>query len=240
MELSANCPRLIPVIDIRHNVAVRGIGGRRQEYRPIELSSDPVPLALELCRRAKSHELYLADLDAIEGRAANTDVWTDLSQRGVQLWIDAGVRTARDVDQLLDAEVTKIVAGLETLTGAGELRAIIETAGPARICFSLDLKAGKPLGGLNWPTGVSRIVESAVDAGVTQTLVLDLADVGSGNGPSTVALCRSIHERYPDLLLAAGGGVRNMADIGALGAAGVTSVLVSSALYAGSGRNLKS
>ena len=62
--------------------------------------------------------------------------------------------------------------------------------------------------------------------------MLDLARVGSGEGPD-VALLGELHARFPDLELLAGGGVRDAADLRALAAAGASGALVATALHGG-------
>ncbi len=64
-------------------------------------------------------------------------------------------------------------------------------------------------------------------------IVLDLAQVGMGNGPGTEALCRDLAITFPDVEIVAGGGVRGMEDLQSLKACGVRAVLVASALHDG-------
>jgi phosphoribosylformimino-5-aminoimidazole carboxamide ribotide isomerase len=67
-------------------------------------------------------------------------------------------------------------------------------------------------------------------SGVREVIVLDLARVGSGAGPD-VALVRELRARFPELELLAGGGVRDVADLRALGEAGAAGALVATALH---------
>ncbi len=63
--------RVIPVLDIMGGVVVRGVAGRRSEYRPIESSlcssCDPPVVARAIVERFGLAEFYIADLDAISG-----------------------------------------------------------------------------------------------------------------------------------------------------------------------------
>ena len=64
--------RVVPVLDLKDGIVVRGVGGRRDEYRPIvsRLTSSCQPL--DVAEAFRDHfglsELYLADLDAIAGK----------------------------------------------------------------------------------------------------------------------------------------------------------------------------
>ena len=68
--------------------------------------------------------------------------------------------------------------------------------------------------------------------GLREAIVLDLARVGSGEGPD-VALIAELHAAFPDLELLAGGGVRDVDDLRALDGAGAAGALVATALHRG-------
>src|SRR5262245_30382036 len=91
--------RIIPVLDVLNGVVVRGVGGRRSEYRPVvsRLTSSTAPLdvARALVDSFHPRELYLADLDAIGGAAPAFGVYQGIRELGVRLWVDAGVRDAQ-------------------------------------------------------------------------------------------------------------------------------------------------
>src|SRR5712692_317964 len=97
--------RVIPVMDIMNGVVVRGIGGRREEYRPIvsQLTSSVLPLEVAQAFREQLgfSEIYLADLDAIAGAEPAWKIYRDIQLLGCRLWVDAGIR---DVARALDLE----------------------------------------------------------------------------------------------------------------------------------------
>jgi phosphoribosylformimino-5-aminoimidazole carboxamide ribotide isomerase len=228
--------RLIPVLDLMDGVVVRGVGGQRAEYRPLvsPLAASPAPL--DVARGFAAHfgltELYLADLDAIAGAEPALGVYTALRVAGFRLWVDAGIREAGRAEVLAGAGVEGIVAGLETLAGPGLLAELAGRFGE-RVIFSLDLRAGVPLGNTGWGLDAWSIARQAVAAGVRRVLVLDLARVGEGGGTGTEELCARLASVHPEVELIAGGGVRGIADVRRLGEAGVAAVLVASALHEG-------
>ena len=63
--------RVVAVLDLMGGKVVRGVGGRRSEYRPVvsrlTTSCDPVAVAEAFRQQLGIDELYLADLDAIAG-----------------------------------------------------------------------------------------------------------------------------------------------------------------------------
>ncbi len=217
---------------------VRGIGGRRHEYRPIQsklvASSDPFTISLAFRTVFSLNQLYLADLDAIAGKPPAVDLFHRLRAKGFQLWVDAGLRDVEDAGLLLEAEVEQLVFGLETLRGPEALATAVKQLGK-RAVFSLDLKSGQPLGNrAAWDhADAVSLAERVISLGVRRMIVLDLAQVGSDAGIGTEALCRDLLDIDPELELLAGGGVRNVADLLRLQSIGVSGVLIASALHDG-------
>lgn len=231
--------QVIPVLDLKGGLVVRGVAGRRQDYRPIvsPLAPSPEPVAVAQAFRAAFglRTLYLADLDAIAGAAPAEALYAALHAEGFHLLVDAGVRTREDARQLARTGVAHLVLGLETLEDPATLPALVQELGAGRLVFSLDLKAGEPLGNrAAWGhADALAIAAQVVRAGVERLLVLDLAHVGVGSGTGTEALCRRLAAAHPGLLLLAGGGVRGLADLQRLAEAGVSAALVASALHDG-------
>jgi phosphoribosylformimino-5-aminoimidazole carboxamide ribotide isomerase len=112
---------------------------------------------------------------------------------------------------------------------------LCRVGGSDRWIFSLDLKAGRPLGAASvWGADdPADIVARAVAGGVRRVIVLDLAQVGGGDGVGTEPLLRRIRETHPHVELIAGGGVRGLEDLGRLQTASVGAVLAASALHDG-------
>jgi phosphoribosylformimino-5-aminoimidazole carboxamide ribotide isomerase len=226
--------RVIPVIDLMGGVVVRGVGGRRAEYRPVEsrltTSCEPGDVAAALVAAAGAAELYVADLDAIAGAEPAWEAYRAIRAAGVPLWIDAGVQDADGAAYLARAGVEVVVVGLETLRSMEELGAIVRGIGPERVVFSLDLKSGRPLHGAG---DAVAIAAAAVGQGVRRVIVLDLARVGERGGVGTEAVCAELVRVFPKIEFAAGGGMRDKDDLRRLEAIGVRAALVATALHEG-------
>jgi phosphoribosylformimino-5-aminoimidazole carboxamide ribotide isomerase len=230
---------IIPVLDLLKGQVVRGVAGRRQNYRPIASKLTPSAAPLEVAAAFQEHFglslLYLADLDAIGGSPPALDIYQALQEKGFHLWVDAGLRLARQAAPLAQAGVEGIIAGLETLAGPEELAQLCDTVGPERLLFSLDLLEGKPLTySLAWKTDdPMEIAGRAAHYGVRRLIVLDLARVGMSSGPDTEGLCLCLLGMFPELQLITGGGVRNAGDLRRLRQVGLAGVLLASALHDG-------
>jgi phosphoribosylformimino-5-aminoimidazole carboxamide ribotide isomerase len=226
-------PRIIPVIDVMEGRVVRAVGGRRELYEPIRSrlidSTEPLAVAERLLQVAGSNELYVADLDAIQGHRPQLDWLKPLIDRSVKVMIDAGLKIAADAIPIAAAGAV-VVAGSETLRTFDELAKMIQSWEPPRVVLSIDLKNGTALGTESDPAAA---LERGRAAGVSRFIVLELARVGTSLGPGTSELIRSLRAKFPDVELLAGGGVRGKADIDQLLATGADGVLVASALHDG-------
>ncbi len=231
---------ILPVLDLLDGVVVRGVGGRRDEYRPVVSRLVDRPDALSVARAFRDQlgltRLYVADLDAIVRQRPNRDLYRLLANEGFDLMIDAGLRSLESAAELLASGAAQVIAGLETWPGPDELARLCKAIGTKRVIFSLDLKHGVPLGELSrWQNDEPlSIAIRAIGAGVSELIVLDLASVGGSSGVATTELCTKLRNMYPELRLITGGGIRTARDIEGLAhQLGVDSVLVASALHDG-------
>jgi phosphoribosylformimino-5-aminoimidazole carboxamide ribotide isomerase len=229
--------RVIPVIDLKGGVAVHAVRGERERYRPVRSRIAAGSDAVELTRAVRDgfglDEVYVADLDAIAGGAGNAEVVAAVAAEAHAM-VDAGTSTARAVARVLDLGAARVIVGTESLPGVEAFRALRAALPDAPLVVSLDLLAGRvlspdaALAGLHPAEALARLV----DAGAREAIVLDLARVGSGEGPDT-ALLADLHARLPDVDLLAGGGVRDASDLRALADAGAAGALVATALHGG-------
>lgn len=237
---------LIPVIDLLQGHVVRGMGGDRQAYRPIEsalcASSDPVTVARTLCEHCDARQLYIADLDALMGGSAQIDVLRGVMQAlpQIELWLDAGFADAPGARELLarlqpfDARVVPVF-GSESMASRSALEACFAAAqepernAPSettdltqRAVLSLDRRNGQRLD-----------VAGCWDARALwpkRVIVMTMERVGSQAGPDLDTM-RALRRDSPDTWLVGAGGVRNAADLARATDAGADAWLVASALH---------
>ena len=218
---------IIPVVDLKGGVVVRARMGRRAEYRPIETplapTSDPVDVARGLLSVHAFATLYVADLDAIEGRGDNRLALTRLRAAcpHLTLWVDNGISDQRSAEDWLDAGWGNLVLGSETQPDAALVR---HFAHDARVALSLDFR-GESF------QGPSALLH---DAGFwpQKVIAMTLARVGSGAGPDLDRL-RSVRDAATGRRVYAAGGVRDAADLVTLKGLGIAGALVASCLHDG-------
>ena len=223
--------KIVPVIDVRNGLVVRAVGGRRASYRPfrspLSPDADPLTLARSVRDRWGTNDLYLADLDALErggprGPHANAALWHALAADEFALLLDPGVSHPGDTAVAVTPVDSRLVIASETIGSLSELETCL--ADP-RAVLGLDLRDGEPVG----PAGLLDFAGSSA----APALVLDTAAVGGGGGVPTLPLCRELLAANPDRHVLTGGGVNAAADLAEAAAAGVSELLVASALYDG-------
>ncbi|MBI4813925.1 MAG: HisA/HisF family protein, partial [Methanobacterium sp.] len=116
---------IIPVLDIKDGLAVSGKSGNRETYKPLQTVFYPSPDPLEIARAlfdAGAKQLYIADLDAIEGMNSNRDLVGEINQF-IPVMLDCG---ASDLDSVRGAlqVADMVIVATETLKKLEDLHEI--------------------------------------------------------------------------------------------------------------------
>jgi len=215
----------IPVIDLLHGQVVHARRGDRGSYRPLESPLSPTSEAADVVRGLLSvypfPTLYVADLDAIQGRGDNVQALRRIRDAfpALQTWVDNGAADPAAIEALIDADLGAPVIGSESQRDA-EL--IARHRASRRIVLSLDFRGDEFQGPQEilakpalWPSRV---------------IVMTLARVGSAAGPDLARLA-AIRSVAGGRELYAAGGVRDARDLSALKAAGASGALIATALH---------
>jgi phosphoribosylformimino-5-aminoimidazole carboxamide ribotide isomerase len=219
--------QVIPVIDIRNGVTVRAVAGRRREYgplvSPLACSSAPLDVARGLMTLHPFRALYIADLDAIEGRPHNRAAIFSISDAfpGLSLWVDAGLSRGRDAHPWLARRNVDAVMGSESLAAEDEVATLRDDP---RVILSLDFRGTAFL-------GPQSLLQSP-DLWPARVIVMTLARIGGDEGPDLPRLAQ-IRARASGKRIFSAGGVRDAKDLQALQYAGAAGALVASALHDG-------
>jgi phosphoribosylformimino-5-aminoimidazole carboxamide ribotide isomerase len=219
--------RIIPVLDLKGGEVVRAQMGRRDHYQPIvtplSASSDPVAVAEGLRSLLPFRTFYVADLDAIEGRASNCEAVERL--RGMpsapELWLDAGLADAKLLSAALAQSSLCPVLGSESQSDDALLRCFKDHPD---LVLSLDFFGDEFRG--------PQSVLDQPELWPNRVIVMTLAKVGSGAGPDLAKLGR-IKAKAGDRAVIAAGGVRDVGDIRNLSSLGISAALVATSLHDG-------
>ncbi len=238
---------IVPVLDVTQGVAVHAQGRVRADFAPVqsvlvpEQPGDPLALARAYRDVLGAQACYVADLDAILGGPVQRGLIRDLAefQTGFagELLVDAAAADSDGALEVVSSGASDVVVGLETLRSFAALADIVDSIGPNRVVFSLDLQLGTPIlhplmQDAAGPPDPLTLAAQAADAGVGALLVLDLGRVGTGVG-ADLGLLENLRRRHPAARLLAGGGVLTRKDLERMEDAGCDAALVASAIHAG-------
>ncbi len=214
---------IIPVIDIKDGRVVRAHLGDRANYRPIETPLSPTAEIGDVARGLASLYpfplIYVADLDAIEGRHRPLHLVSKLQDALAPstIWLDAGFSAREEVEQALSFKGIVPVIGSESQRDL----ALLKTPG---IVLSLDFRGEVFLGpeailadAQSWPSHI---------------IVMTLGNIGANAGPDFSWLA-DIKWRAGNRSVIAGGGVRDANDLHQLATMGIEGALVATSLHNG-------
>jgi phosphoribosylformimino-5-aminoimidazole carboxamide ribotide isomerase len=220
--------QVIPVIDLKGGVVVRAQRGERHLYAPIATPLAPTRrLADVVAGFLTLHAfgtIYIADLDAIEGRGSHSGLIAELEAAfpEISFWIDCGIGTNAEASAWLAAHRGDLVLGSESLRDAGLIARLPRSP---RSVLSLDFR-GEEF------QGPARLAQDEA-LWPARLIVMALTRVGSGAGPDFDRLLDILAKAADRHTIYVAGGVRGPEDLRLLEKAGVAGVLVASALHDG-------
>ena len=102
------------------------------------------------------------------------------------IWLDIGIRdqvACRNARARLPSQI-RFIAALETVDSPHRLATLLRLFDdPSEVLFSLDLRSGRPLAPTDaWPVDPVDLLQQVVNFGIRDVIVLDLSDVGLGQG----------------------------------------------------------
>lgn len=219
--------KIIPVIDLLDGQVVHARRGERTGYQPLCSSlcegSAPLLVARALLELYPFPTLYIADLDAIQGRGNN---WLTLLKLRTAfprttLWLDSGVEHPQACGTVRRAGFCCVI-GSEKLGSLAQFTGLV--AATPDCVLSLDFG----------PSGLLGPADLLTTPGTwpRHLIAMTLPRVGSGEGPDMATLAM-LQQQAQGRHVYAAGGVRHTEDLARLMAQSVEGVLVASALHDG-------
>jgi phosphoribosylformimino-5-aminoimidazole carboxamide ribotide isomerase len=231
--------KIIPAIDLKDGKCVRLFKG--DFAKTTEYSSDPAAIGRRFSALAVD-DLHIVDLDgARTGQQENHSIVTEIAgQSGLAVQLGGGIRERDDVARWLDAGVARCVVGSIAILRPDTVKLWLSEFGSDSIVLALDIKLnefGVPvLTTQGWTEDSSVTLWDCIDAyreaGAQHVLCTDIARDGAMTGPN-FDLYTEILSRYPDIVLQASGGVRNIKDLQKLRNLGVPAAIIGRALLDG-------
>ena len=223
---------IIPVLDLKNGEAVSGKSGNRESYRSLKTvfseSSNPVKIA-ESLKQEGYKELYIADLNAIEGEGSNFSMVKEINAI-IPVMLDAGVNNVSDVSDALKI-AQKIIIATETIKSLDEIDLIFSEFSKDSLVLSVDIKDNHLLS-RNIKTNFDEIIQKIEHILPSETIILDISGVGTRKGFNP-DLMKNFNNLNTGIII--GGGV-TQENIGELKEMGVQKFLVGTALHSGTFR----
>jgi phosphoribosylformimino-5-aminoimidazole carboxamide ribotide isomerase len=228
---------VIPAIDLRHGKSVRLAQGRKDTVTVY--ADNPVEIA-ETFARDGAQLLHVVDLDAAfsESNSLNREVLSKIIRAtNIPVQLGGGLRSTREVQQVLDLGVAGVVIGTVAVESPETLAEMLREFGPARIVVGIDARQGQAVTH-GWetsqPVDALTLSRRVAAAGVERLVYTDVGRDGMLAGVNIDQTCRVAE--VSGLKVTASGGVSSLGDLERLRAAsrcGVDSVIVGKALYEG-------
>ncbi|RMH48552.1 MAG: 1-(5-phosphoribosyl)-5-[(5-phosphoribosylamino)methylideneamino] imidazole-4-carboxamide isomerase [Gammaproteobacteria bacterium] len=230
---------IIPAIDLLNNVVVRLTQGRY--HTPSYYDIDASQLARRYATEG-AKMLHLVDLSgAKDAQARSTSGLLALTKSTDLAWqVGGGIRSADDIQQLLDHGVSRVVVGSMAIRHPELVVEWLMRFGADKIVLALDVRPTQdgrwllPVDG--WTTETNRELKECLAfyacVGVRHILCTDISRDGTAKGPN-VELYRQLCHQYPDIRWQASGGVGSLEHIAQIAATGVAHLIVGKALLDG-------
>ncbi|MHB1577009.1 MAG: 1-(5-phosphoribosyl)-5-[(5-phosphoribosylamino)methylideneamino]imidazole-4-carboxamide isomerase [Candidatus Dormibacteria bacterium] len=223
---------VIPAIDLLGGEPVRLVQGRYEQVLRTDRSA--VDMAMGYLAQGATW-LHVVDLDgAREGRWQNLDVIAAVvHESGLPLQAGGGARNWADVEAALAAGVRRVIVSTVALADPILLRGLAREFGD-RLVVSLDSRSGRLLSrGWTTDTGLDLLqtARAVLDCGVRRLVYTDTQRDGMLVGADDSGVRRLVGLGAPVM---AAGGVRSLADLASLEAAGAEAAIVGRALFDGS------
>ena len=206
---------LILAMDLKGGLVVHGKSGHRETYKPLNWGCSPTADPVGFVRAIAPKNIYIADLDRIEGIGSHDRIVAECARLVSRCYIDRGCRSPGDF--LEGYHITNIVG---TETGGENL------SGYHGGFLSLDLKNGRVIPSGRKPVDVLRQANGWKFDGC---IILNIGAVGTESGLEPVVLDEMRAAYHQKLFW--GGGVATPDDLAMLKDAGFDGAIIATALH---------
>jgi len=231
--------RIIPVIDILKSQAVHAIRGEREKYKALKSvlvnDSNPIRIASKLKIDYLFNEFYIADLDAILQRKPNIAILSKiLAIPGVEIMLDPGIRTKKNIEKYYNFNLKSLILGLETLKDLKVITECLNLFGNDKVVVSVDMYKEVIQSNIKEikSQDLLEVVNKIEDLGVINIILLDLFKIGQKLG-GIPPLYSKIRQNFNGEILV-GGGIKDIQDIKDYKTNKFSGVLIGTALHDGS------
>lgn len=230
---------IIPAIDLIHGQVVRLYQGDYQQKTAYSFNPQD---QFNRYVADGATQLHLVDLDGAKDSAQRQlgVIEQLLKQTPAPVQIGGGIRTEKDVADLLHIGASRVVIGSTAVKNPALVAEWLQRYGAEHIVLALDVSinaAGeRHVAVAGWQENSGVTIEALLDqflpAGLQHVLCTDISRDGTLAG-SNVQLYQSLARDYPTIGWQASGGIGSLADIEALKGSGVSGIILGRSLLEG-------
>ena len=223
---------IYPAIDIYQGKAVRLVRG---DYAQMTTYSDDPAAVARGFKQAGASAIHIVDLEgARDGKPANFGVIKRIvAEAGMEIQAGGGIRTKKEIDELINAGVRRVILGTAAVSEPGFLADMVCEYGDA-IAASADIRDGR-IAVKGWTelseTDALSFCRAVEDLGVRTLICTDISKDGLLAG-TNMELYRDLREQL-SIRLIASGGISALGEIEALNGLGMDGAILGKALYTG-------
>lgn len=226
-----------PAIDLIDGKCVRLTLG---DFETSKIYNDNPANMLEIFEQHGFDWVHIVDLDGAKtGSVKQTKLIATLAENSqLNIQVGGGIRTAHDIDKLLNSGVKRVVLGSICVSQPQLVKSWFEVYGSELLVLALDCtlnQNGIPVIKTHgWQESSGKTIWDLLDFYHQAKYVLctDISVDGTLSGPN-LNLYDMFMRKYPQIKLIASGGVGSMSDLVKLSEMNVYGVVVGKAIYEG-------
>jgi len=227
---------IIPAIDILDGKVVRL---REGDYNQKTVYDVSIAEMIETYRSNGTEFIHIIDLNGAKGDFSNQATLFEIIRKtDMKVQYGGGIRTIKQVTDLLDAGIQRVIVGTQAITNPDFLQELSTEVGKKydyanRIVIAIDV-LDEVIKYSGWmessPIKLMDYVDKCLQLGFFRFLCTDINKDGKLGG-AAIDLYRKLLDHSPFIKLIASGGISSMQDIEELAALDVRSVVVGKAIY---------
>ena len=227
---------IIPAIDILDGKVVRL---REGDYNQKTVYDVSIAEMIETYRSNGTEFIHIIDLNGAKGDFSNQATLFEIIRKtDMKVQYGGGIRTIKQVTDLLDAGIQRVIVGTQAITNPDFLQELSTEVGKKydyanRIVIAIDV-LDEVIKYSGWmessPIKLMDYVDKCLQLGFFRFLCTDINKDGKLGG-AAIDLYKKLLDHSPFIKLIASGGISSMQDIEELAALDIRSVVVGKAIY---------
>ena len=227
---------IIPAIDILDGKVVRLTEGDYNQKTVYDVS---IAEMIETYKSNGTEFIHIIDLNGAKGDFSNQATLFDIIRKTeMKVQYGGGIRTIKQVTDLLDAGIQRVIVGTQAITNPDFLQELSTEVGKKydyanRIVIAIDV-LDEVIKYSGWmessPIKLMDYVDKCLQLGFFRFLCTDINKDGKLGG-AAIDLYNKLLEHSPFIKLIASGGISSMQDIKDLAELDIRSVVVGKAIY---------